>query len=231
MTTNRNSRDYFVCSWSGGKDSCLALYYGIRQGGTPSCLLTIIDETHEHSRSHGLSPQVLKAQADCLGIPLVMRDATWDDYESVLVDALFALNKKGATTAVFGDIDIQRHLEWEKKVCGKAGMEAFIPLWQRPREELLSEFMSLGFEAMVVCVEEKKLGTRFLGKMLNPQLIEEFTEQGIDPSGELGEYHTVVTNGPLFKTPLKIRAGEIHSKDGYAKSTVCLGEYQKDPSR
>ena len=150
----------FVCSWSGGKDSCLALYRAMQAGAEARFLLSMLREDGARSRCHGLEPAVLEAQAASLGIPLITRAASWDEYESVFADTLQELEATGVRAGVFGDIDLEEHRLWEEKVCGAAGLRAHLPLWKSNRLELLSEFIDLGFEASIVATNAEKL--RFL---------------------------------------------------------------------
>jgi diphthine-ammonia ligase len=205
----------FVCSWSGGKDSCLALYRAMQAGGKPLFLLSMLREDGERSRSHGLLPDLLQAQASSLGIPLVTRTASWSDYEVVFIAALQELNAAGVRAGVFGDIDIDDHRLWEEKVCAAAGIGACLPLWKASRLELLDEFLDSGFEATVVVTKAERLGKDYLGRTLNRELVREFECLGIDPSGEEGEYHTVVTDGPIFSQPLGIERDERALHEGY----------------
>ena len=211
MTTQPNlvppKNALFFSSWSGGKDSCLALHRACMAGAKPSCLLTIIGEDGIRSRSHGLRRDVIAAQAAAMGIPLVTRCATWAGYETVFIDALHEIRKQGITAGVFGDIDFPPHLAWEEKVCAKADVIPFLPLWQSARPALLHEFISLGYKALIVRVDESKLSGEFLGRMIDGEIIGEFQKIGIDPCGENGEYHTVVVDGPLFSKPLSVETG------------------------
>ncbi|MEJ2569840.1 MAG: diphthine--ammonia ligase [Anaerolineales bacterium] len=204
----------FVCSWSGGKDSCLALWQAIELGGIPQSLLTMLDEHGRRSRSHGLPLQVLQEQADAMGIPLITAQASWDEYEAAFTAALRAAAHEGARASVFGDIDFEENRAWEEKVSQQAGMQAYVPLWQQSREELLRTFFELGFKATIIAVKDDGLGKRFLGRVLDDDLLVEFEQAGIDLSGEAGEYHTIVTDGPLFNKPLSLRKGEITQHAG-----------------
>lgn len=205
----------FFCSWSGGKDSALALYKAIQADYKPKKLLNMLNEAGKKSRSHNLSLPVLEAQADALNISLETRRASWDDYEETFIAALKDLHKEGIGTGVFGDIDLEGHREWEEKVCKAANMEAYLPLWQIKREDLLNEFIEEGFKTMIIVVNEEYLDEKYLGKIIDKELIKEFNEIGIDPSGENGEYHTVVLDGPLFNKKLEVnKLGHLHN-DGY----------------
>ena len=124
-------------SWSGGKDSMLALHRALAAGTKVEALLAMFDETGERSRSHALPTRLMQAQADALGIPLVMRQASWTDYESVFTDQLHRFAAGGITHGLFGDIDLQAHRDWEEKVCDAAGIAAVLPLWKEPRQALV----------------------------------------------------------------------------------------------
>jgi diphthine-ammonia ligase len=198
------------CSWSGGKDSCLALHRTIAVGGKLTCLVTMLTEDGYRSRSHGLAREVLEAQAAAIGVPLLTASATWDNYESSFVALLRRAKELGATTAVFGDIDIPRHREWEENVCRQAGLSAVLPLWQTDRLKLLDEWWSAGFEARIVVARDYLVDRRYLGRILDRQVAEELAATGIDPCGENGEFHTLVTAGPRFRQPVQINLLDHH---------------------
>ena len=197
----------FFSSWSGGKDACLALHRACMAGAQPACLLTMLREDGIRSRSHGLRRDVIAAQAATLGIPLFTKCATWAGYEAAFIDALHKIRKKGITSGVFGDIDFPPHLEWEEKVCAQAGLIPYLPLWQDARPALLHEFIALGYKALIVRVNENKLNRKFLGRIIDLEIVGEFQKIGIDPCGENGEYHTIVVDGPIFFRPLPVATG------------------------
>ncbi|MBN1831930.1 MAG: diphthine--ammonia ligase [Deltaproteobacteria bacterium] len=212
----------FFSSWSGGKDSCLALYHAIQHDGIPKALLTLMTEGKERSRSHGLPIAVFKSQASSLGIPLVPRSSSWADYEHTFISAAHEFRKEGVEYGVFGDIDVEPHLEWVKRVCASASIQAYEPLWKRDRSELLDEFFSLGFKAMIIAVKQETLDNDFLGRILDRQVINEMKKVGIDASGENGEYHTVVIDGPIFAYPLQLEKGRRVIMDGYGFLDVSV---------
>lgn len=102
-------------SWSGGKDSMFALHRALDAGFRVEALLAMFDETGERSRSHAIPAALMQAQADALGIPLVMRSASWADYEAVFTEQLREFASRGVTHGLFGDIDLQAHRDWEEK--------------------------------------------------------------------------------------------------------------------
>ncbi|MFX1450024.1 MAG: diphthine--ammonia ligase [Promethearchaeota archaeon] len=206
----------FFCSWSGGKDSALALYNVIQMGGEPKFLLNMLREDGKRSRSHGLTFDTLQKQAQALGIPLLTRSTSWDDYEAHFISALEELKKKGIEVGVFGDIDIEEHREWVERVCSYVKIKPLLPLWKKTRIELLKELLDLGFKATIIVVKDDKLSKNFLGRTLNKEVIAELEKVGIDLSGESGEYHTIVTAGPIFSHPINLNKKKVSSHNGYS---------------
>lgn len=205
----------FFCSWSGGKDSSLALYCAIRQGGRPQCLLTMLDETGAKSRSHGLPRSLIEQQAEQLGLPIIFRSATWGEYEREFISAMHEMKSRNVHVGVFGDIDVESHREWVHRVCTTGDVIPYHPLWKRDRRELLDEFIRLNFKAMIVVLKGDQLDKRFLGRNIDELTVAQLEEAGIDPSGELGEYHTLVTNGPIFSSEVRVRERNRIIHDGY----------------
>ncbi len=205
----------FFSSWSCGKDSCLALFQAVKQGGKPRLLLTMLDESGERTRGHGLPASLALRQAASLGIPLLAPSASWEDYERVFLSTLLKLKELGVEAGVFGDIDLEEHLRWIERVCSSAEMKACLPLWGWERRELLRVFLDLGFTATIIALKDGLLDRDLLGRTLTGEIIDRIEEAGVDISGEGGEYHTLVTDGPLFSFPIRLKVeGEIF-KDGY----------------
>jgi uncharacterized protein (TIGR00290 family) len=219
--TELNGREFF-CSWSGGKDSCLALYRTVQRGGVPRRLLTMLTGDGMHSRSHGLPPEVIAAQAAALNIPLQTGRAGWDDYEAVFLTRLAELRAEGVGDGVFGDIDLEPHRQWVERVCGRHGIAAHLPLWQEARRDLLAEFIGAGFSATIVAVSDARLPTSFLGRQLDWPTVAALEAAGVDACGEEGEFHTVVTGGPLFSAPLDLKHGQVIGHAGYSFLEVAL---------
>jgi uncharacterized protein (TIGR00290 family) len=212
----------FFCSWSGGKDSCLALYRMMQKRGNPSLALTMMIENGERSRSHGIPAQVLQEQARLIGMSIRFCSTSWQLYENRFVHELDAIKKLGMMHGVFGDIDLEDHRKWVEKVCAIGGIQPHLPLWKEKRLDLLNEFIDLGFRAEIVAVKDSCLPSNFLGKTLTHDLIHIFSEMGIDLCGEAGEYHTIVTDGPIFLSPLKILHKKSVLREGYWFSDISL---------
>lgn len=214
----------FVASWSGGKDSAMAYYRAVQSGMTPKRLLTMFQEDEEVSKSHALPLNVVQAQAEYLGVPLMIRGAGWDDYETKFIDAMDECRADGITHGVFGDIDLQGHLEWVQKTCAKSSIVPIHPLWQESRRSILEELLAVGFEAVIVVVNTKMMPAKYVGRKFTRKLMDELEELGIDSCGENGEFHTVVIDGPIFSSRIPVKFGEVRENEGYVFLTVALEE-------
>ena len=194
----------FVSSWSGGKDSCYAMMQAVKQGFVPKVLLNMMNENGKISRSHGLPLSILKQQAQKMNLPLEAIPATWEDYEARFIAVLQRLKTiYNVEAAVFGDIDLQPHKDWEDKVCQAALLKAVLPLWQQDRIVLVNEMLEKGIVTMIVSCNPM-MGEEYLGKILTKELAQELAEKGIDPCGENGEFHTLVLNCPLFSEAIEL---------------------------
>jgi diphthine-ammonia ligase len=205
----------FFCSWSGGKDAYLALARAVAAGGQPAALLCMLHEDGRRSRGHGLPLPLLEAQAAALRIPLIARATTWDEYETTYVAIALELRAQGVEAGVFGDIDLQAHRDWVEGVCETAGLSCHLPLWHEPRRHLVDELLASGVRATVVAVDDSKLSASFLGRELTYPLVDELEAAGADACGEEGEYHTMVTDAPLFSALVPLAWDGHVSRDGH----------------
>ena len=187
----------FVSSWSGGKDSCLAFYYAMQKDMQPEYLLTMIMDKPIFS----LKKRIMLQQAQAINMPIIITKTTQETYENDYIEQLKNIVGE-VDSCVFGDIDLEASLNWNKKLCQAVSLQPYLPLWQKDRYALVHDFLKLGFKATIVSINNDFLDKKFLGKELNLNLIEEFTQIGIDICGENGEYHTIVTDGPIFAKPL-----------------------------
>jgi diphthine-ammonia ligase len=203
----------FITSFSGGKDSVLALYKASKDGNAIG-LIVMLEEEGKRSRSHGMPPELIRAQAESIGLPVFTAAASWTDYEKVFMTLLEKAKKQGAEVLVTGDLDMPEHGCWHEKMAKNAGMKLGMPLWGMNHREAVEEFINLGFVSIVVTVN-LSLGMRSddLGRILTHDYIKELEARGIDPCGEGGEFHTTVVDGPLFKQPVPVVKREI-LKDG-----------------
>jgi diphthine-ammonia ligase len=197
-----------LCSWSGGKDSCFALMQARQTGHSPTVLLNVLNEAGKISRSHGIPAAILMAQAAAMQLPIHLISSSWEEYEKRFVNALQELTAQyNVTHAVFGDIDLQAHRDWEEKVCAAAGLSAVLPLWQQNRKALVEQMLDTGIETMIVSCNTV-MGEAFLGRILTRELVAELETLGVDVCGENGEFHTLVLNCPLFSQRIEVTVGK-----------------------
>ncbi len=194
----------------------------MEQGYTPAVLLNVMNETGKISRSHGIPESILQAQASAAGLPIHLISSSWQEYEQHFSAALQQLKTAYAVThAVFGDIDLQAHRDWEEKVCHTAELTAVLPLWQQDRRSLVMQMLTSGIQTMIVSCNTI-MGPSFIGKTLTPALIDELEALGVDACGENGEFHTLVYDCPLFKHPLKIEVKQALQHEQYYFSELIL---------
>ena len=152
----------------------------------------------------------------------MIRGAGWDDYEAKFLDAMDECRADGITHGVFGDIDLEGHLEWVQKTCAKSGIVPIHPLWQEPRRSILEELLAVGFEVVIVVVNTNMMPAEYVGRIFTQPLMDELEALGIDSCGENGEFHTVVIDGPIFSSRVPVTFGEVRENDGYVFLTVSL---------
>ena len=185
-------------------------------------LLTMLTEDGKRTRSHGLPRAIIEAQANTMGLELLTAPASWTDYRGAFISLLKRASRNGIRDVVFGDIDIPSHREWEEGVSRTANVRSHLPLWQEDRRGLLQEWWSLGFEARIIVVRENVVSRKLLGTRLNPSTVEYLERQGVDACGENGEFHTLVTDGPLFHQPLRVSIGQQVKRGGCWVQDVVL---------
>lgn len=219
--TNANGQK-FIASFSGGKDSSLALYKAMKVGDAVG-LIVMLEEEGKRSRSHGMPPELIRAQAKSIGLPVYSAAASWDEYENKFIELLEQVKNDGADVLVTGDLDMPAEGCWHEKVTNHVGLKLAMPLWQMNHHDAVKEFIDLGFVTMLVTVN-LSLGMREddLGRTLTYEYIKELEARGIDPCGEGGEFHTTVIDGPIFKHPISVRKGEIFKDGEYAFLPLAL---------
>jgi diphthine-ammonia ligase len=192
------------CSWSGGKESCLACYQAIQGGHEVASLLTMVTTTGNYTRSHRLSGELLIAQSQAVGIPLYQRRASWNTYEREFTRALTSLKREGIEGGVFGAFYLSEDRSWVEQVCSEAGIVPLLPLWGMGGKDLLRTFIEAGFEAIVVAIRSDIMNEHWLGARIDGEFVEQMEKSGVDVCGENGEYHTLVVDGPIFSKRIEI---------------------------
>lgn len=206
-----------VVSWSGGKESAFACYKAISDGLSVSYLLNTISN-EKRCMAHGLDSELIAVQSQAIEIPIVQIKTTWDTYEREFKGALRRLKKIGMEGVVFGDIgEVPGYEEWTDKVCNEVGLIPIRLLWGHDPKQVLRDFINKSFEATVIKVKADLLGEQWLGRKVDKRFLSDLLKlKGeINLCGELGEYHTYVTDGPIFKRRIKLLEWNKILKDGY----------------
>lgn len=201
------TRPRAAISWSGGKDCYLALLRA-RSAYDVVAAVTMFTEDGDRSRSHGLRPEVLAAQAARLELTHLSGRGAWEGYTDEYTRVLGEAAALGVTHVIFGDIMFDAHRAWNEQVCAAHGLTAVMPLWNEPTDALLVEFLSTGSRAVIVTARERCLDASWLGRELSLPAMREMLARGVDACGENGEYHTLVVDSPVFSSRLPVRQGE-----------------------
>jgi uncharacterized protein (TIGR00290 family) len=211
-------------SWSSGKDAAFALHE-VRRLGLADVVgvLTAIDETADRVQMHGVRHALLDRQIDALGLPAIkvmLPNACPNDiYEERMAEAFGGLRAEGVRHIVYGDLFLEDIRAYRLKQMEAAGMQAIFPLWGRGTGELAKAMIASGLKARVACLDTRRLGRSFAGRRFGEAFLRDLPA-GIDPCGENGEFHTVVTAGPIFAAPIATSVGEIVERDGFAFADV-----------
>ncbi len=205
MIKNKNA----LISWSGGKDSCLALHLAHFAGYKISALVTMMDESNNYSRSNGVSKKILQQQANAMDLPLYCYATSWENYEKTIISALTHLAlETDSQYCIFGDIDIKAHYEFEEKICHQAGLKALLPLWGESRHTIANRIVNYPIKAKISAILTN--GKAILGQDYSDKIFNTLTDLKMDICGENGEFHTLVYDAPLFNTPLEITSNKKH---------------------
>jgi uncharacterized protein (TIGR00290 family) len=208
-----------VQSWSGGKDSALALYEIQRRPEYDVVsLLTTLTGDYDRVSMHGVRRILLERQAESLCLPLeqitLSKEASNEDYESKMRATLARFQQAGVASVAFGDIFLEDIRKYREDNLSRIGMEAIFPIWMRDTAGLARAFVDLGFKAIVTCVDSRVLDRTFAGRMVDDSFLAELPHS-VDPCGENGEFHSFVFDGPIFEWRIPFAVGDIVSRDSF----------------
>jgi len=206
-----------LVAWSGGKDSALAVHEIKKSGRYEiASLFCTLTEDFDRVSMHGVRRTLIERQALNIGCTLtevfIPYPCSNESYESRMTGALLPCRDSGIQKVVFGDIfleDIRKYREGQMK---KIGMSCLFPLWGKDSLVLARSFVDAGFRAVITCVDSTLLDRTYVGRIMDHAFLDDLPE-GVDPSGENGEYHTFVFDGPLFRQPVSFETGEIRLRD------------------
>jgi uncharacterized protein (TIGR00290 family) len=206
-------------SWSGGKDSALALWVLREEMGVePAALLTTITEDYDRVSMHGVRSELVRAQAAAAGVPLVEvgipAACVNEVYEQRLRSALDSPPLAGLPAMAFADLFLEEIRAYREARLAPVGREAVFPLWGRDTAALAARFVEAGFEATICCLDPQRLDPSFAGRRFDRSLLADLPAS-VDPCGENGEFHTFVHAGPIFAAPIAVEVGEMQTREGF----------------
>jgi uncharacterized protein (TIGR00290 family) len=208
-----------LMSWSGGKDSCLALYEIQKSSDyRVAALLTTVTRDYDRISMHGVRRVLLEKQAASLGLTLhqvlISKGATNEEYETNLIEAVSVYRNQGIDSIVFGDLFLEDIKTYRDQFLARHSLRGIYPVWMRDTTGFIKEFIELGFKAVVTCVDSRALDQSFAGRIIDYDFLASLPVD-VDPCGENGEFHTFVFDGPNFARPVDFSAGETVSRDGF----------------
>ncbi|MBL8150578.1 MAG: diphthine--ammonia ligase [Blastocatellia bacterium] len=203
-----------LLSWSGGKDSLLALDTLLKESHVP-LLFTTFNQFGKIA-IHGVEIGLIEKQAEALGLDLIKveipKNATNNEYEEKLSVALSELSF--IDSIAFGDLFLEDIRTYRENFFSKISIKTLFPLWKSDPKSLLEYFIQSGFKAVVTSVNQSFLDQSWVGVELDSQFFQKLPE-GIDLCGENGEYHTFVYDGPVFKNRIEFQKGAISLEDNH----------------
>ena len=216
-----------LVSWSSGKDSAWTLHtLRAERIGTAAALLTTVNEAADRVAMHAVRSEVLRAQADAAGLPLITvpipSPCPNEIYEERMAAACRAAVADGFTHVAFGDLFLEDVRRYREERLAGTGLTPIFPLWERPTPALAREMIAGGLRAKLTCVDPRVLPASFAGRAFDDELLRDLPIT-TDPCGERGEFHTCVTAGPMFSRPLEVTSGVVVERDGFVFADVLLG--------
>ena len=217
-----------VVSWSGGKDSALALHALLRDPTVEvRALVTTATTGYDRVSMHGVRLPLVEAQASAVGLPLrwvhIPPDASNDDYERAMVEALTGLIDEGIQAIAFGDLFLEDVRAYRGRLVSQVPIRPLFPLWGRATKPLAREFIRDGFQATLVCVDPRQLDVSHCGRTYDDAFLDALPEQ-VDPCGERGEFHTFVHDAPMFAAPIAAQRGEVVERSGFVFCDLLPGD-------
>lgn len=206
-----------ILSWSGGKDSALALYYAQKDPNIKlESLMTTLSEKYQRISMHGVRKELLEKQAAQMDFSLELiylpADCSNEVYNSIMEKKMKQLKEKDIDTIIFGDIFLEDIRIYREENLSKVDMSAYFPLWDIPTEKLAHKFIDLDFKAVITCIDSELLDKNFVGREYNAKFLSDLPEN-VDPCGENGEFHSFVYNGPLFEKAISYKLGKVVFRD------------------
>jgi uncharacterized protein (TIGR00290 family) len=214
-----STRTIVLMSWSGGKDSCIALYDIQRERKyRVAALVTTVTRDYDRISMHGVRRVLLERQAASLGLQLhqvlISKGATNEEYEMKMGEVLSLYRDRGIDSIVFGDLFLEDIRAYREQFLARHRMHGLFPVWHRNTSVFIRQFLELGFRAVVTCVDSNVLDQSFAGKLIDESFLSSLPAQ-VDPCGENGEFHSFVFDGPIFAAPVRFSLGETVLRESF----------------
>jgi len=213
-----------VISWSSGKDSAFALQE-VREAGSYEIvgMLTTLTRDFERVSMHGVREELLDRQAAALGLPctkvLIPSPCPNEIYEQQMGEAMRSFRDSGVTHVVFGDLFLEDLRRYREERLAEIGVQGVFPLWKRDTRELARHMIDRGGRAHLTCIDPRHLDRSFAGRSFDADLLADLPSD-VDPCGENGEFHTVVTAGPMFRSPIEVEPGDVVERNGFVFADI-----------
>ncbi len=219
MGSPTRSRPRALLAWSSGKDSAWSLQV-LREGDEVEVvgLLTTINEAFDRVAMHAVRRELLQAQAEAVGLPVWPVPIPWpcsnEQYDAAMTAVLARARQAGIEKVAFGDLFLEDVRRYREERLHGTGIEPLFPIWGVPTRTLADRMIGSGLRARLTCVDPKQLDPAFVGREFDAALLSELPA-AVDPCGERGEFHTLAYDGPMFRRPVSLRAGEVVARDGF----------------
>ncbi len=213
-------------NWSSGKDASMSLFVLQQQGNFAIKKLVTTINSHYHRVSmHGLRTELLEKQAESIGIPLhkieLPRQPSMEDYTSIMKTNVDSFRNEGFSYTAFGDIYLEDLRKYRDDQLNPLGIQTVYPIWKKDPIELIKQFISLNFKAIIICVSSEFLDESWLGREIDENFLNDLPEN-VDPCGENGEFHTFCYDGPIFNDPVEFTKGESTYRE-YNTESITSG--------
>lgn len=220
------TRRRVLLSWSSGKDSAYSLHVLRQQGEVEVVgLLTTQNEAAQRVAMHGVRRELLELQAEAAELPLWIVDLPWpctnDDYARRMGAVIERARAERIDAIAYGDLFLDDIRAYRLERHAGTGIDALFPLWGRETTQLARTMIADGLRARLACIDSRKLPPDFAGREFDAELLADLPA-GVDPCGEHGEFHTLVWDGPMFRTPIRVRMGEVVDRDGFVFTDFTL---------
>jgi uncharacterized protein (TIGR00290 family) len=208
-----------ILSWSSGKDSAWSLQV-LRQtpGIEVAGLLTTVNETLDRVAMHGVRRTLLDAQAEAAGVPLhvipLPSPCPNDIYETRMAMFVRQALADGVEAIAFGDLHLEDIRAYRETRLSGTGLKPLFPLWRLNTHDLAGRMIRSGLRAKITCLDPNKLPRTLAGREFDMDFLRDLPD-GIDPCGELGEFHTFAYAGPMFARAIAVSMGESVDRDGF----------------